>query len=238
VSRLAREDGPPRPADLPPIPAGRAPLVDRMSSVTLLSAMSLQAAVKDLPIPAYVLDRNRRFHWLNCAAVELLGERAGQSFCRIVAREHVTAAQTQFAQRILGGATEPRTLTLIDRDGLRTEASVVSAPLVEDGRSLGVFGLVFASAHRTSAAAGSTFLTAGKALTPRQFEILRLLALGHDTNEIAARLGVVHHTVRNHMRGLFRELGVHSRLHAVARAYQIGLLDAAAVLGEAKQDLQ
>jgi DNA-binding CsgD family transcriptional regulator len=45
------------------------------------------------------------------------------------------------------------------------------------------------------------------------------------TNAIAERLGVVHHTVRNHIRGLFRELGVHSRLHAVARGYAVGLLD-------------
>ena len=55
--------------------------------------------------------------------------------------------------------------------------------------------------------------------------MLRLLAQGLETSEIAARLGVVEHTARNHMRGLFRELGVHSRLQAVLRGYQVGLLD-------------
>ena len=185
---------------------------------------ALQAAVAELPVPAYILDRSRRFQWLNRAAVELLGDRVGQSFCRIVAPEHATAARMQFARKLLGGAMKPHMLMLIDRDGQRAEVSVVSAPLSENGRSLGVFGLVLASGEPGAITERSVSGAVGPEPTPRQLEILRLLALGHDTEAIAEHLGVVHHTVRNHMRGLFRELGVHSRLQAVARAYQLGLL--------------
>ena len=62
------------------------------------------------------------------------------------------------------------------------------------------------------------------ALTPRQHEILLLLAEGRTTPEIAATLGLALETVRNHVRGLLRALGVHSRLEAVAVARRFDLL--------------
>ena len=55
-------------------------------------------------------------------------------------------------------------------------------------------------------------------LTPRQVEVLRLLEQGRSTKQIAAELHVSTETVRNHIRRLFRALGVHSRLEAVAAA--------------------
>jgi DNA-binding CsgD family transcriptional regulator len=69
-------------------------------------------------------------------------------------------------------------------------------------------------------------------VTPRQLEALRLLAEGLETAEIARAMGVVPHTARNHLRGLFRELGVRSRLHAVIRGYQLGLLDVEDLLSD------
>jgi DNA-binding NarL/FixJ family response regulator len=55
-------------------------------------------------------------------------------------------------------------------------------------------------------------------LTPRQVEVLRLLEQGRSTKQIAADLHLSTETVRNHIRRLFRALGVHSRLEAVAVA--------------------
>ena len=55
-------------------------------------------------------------------------------------------------------------------------------------------------------------------LTPRQVEVLRLLEQGHSTRQIAEELHVTTETVRHHVRGIFRVLGVHSRLEAVALA--------------------
>jgi len=61
-------------------------------------------------------------------------------------------------------------------------------------------------------------------LTPRQREILSLLAEGQPVKTVARRLGLEETTVRNHVRMLFVALGVHSQLEAVARARSHGLL--------------
>jgi DNA-binding NarL/FixJ family response regulator len=53
-------------------------------------------------------------------------------------------------------------------------------------------------------------------LTPRQSQVLSLIAAGHSDKEIAARLGVSHRTVRTHLDRLLREHGLHSRTEAVA----------------------
>lgn len=61
-------------------------------------------------------------------------------------------------------------------------------------------------------------------LTPREIEVLRLLATGLGTRAIVKRLGISKATVRNHVENLLRKLGVHSRLQAVALARRSGLL--------------
>jgi PAS domain S-box-containing protein len=61
-------------------------------------------------------------------------------------------------------------------------------------------------------------------LTARQHEVLRLLADGRPARTIAEWLGIAEATVRNHIRAVFLELGVHSQLEAVAQARRSGLL--------------
>lgn len=61
-------------------------------------------------------------------------------------------------------------------------------------------------------------------LTPRQLEILGLLAEGSRVKEIARRLGLSETTVRNHIRAVLLELGVHSQLEAVAKARACALV--------------
>jgi DNA-binding NarL/FixJ family response regulator len=54
-------------------------------------------------------------------------------------------------------------------------------------------------------------------LTPREEEILTLLAKGFVSKEIAAQLGVSYETVRDHLKHIYEKLHVHSRGEAVAR---------------------
>ena len=61
-------------------------------------------------------------------------------------------------------------------------------------------------------------------LTPREREILRLLAEGLANREIAAQLGLSDHTVKFHLRAVFSKLGAHSRTEAVSLAVRRGLL--------------
>lgn len=61
--------------------------------------------------------------------------------------------------------------------------------------------------------------------TPRELDVLRLLALGHDTTTLASQLGIAPHTVEWHVRHLIEKLGVHSKLQAVIAAARLGLIE-------------
>jgi DNA-binding NarL/FixJ family response regulator len=62
-------------------------------------------------------------------------------------------------------------------------------------------------------------------LTPRESDVLRLLAAGLDNRAIAARLGIGYVTARSHLRNLSSKLGAHSKLEILARAVELGLID-------------
>ena len=61
-------------------------------------------------------------------------------------------------------------------------------------------------------------------LTEREQDVLRLLAMGRSTPEIARALYVEVNTVRTHVKHLYAKLDVHSRDQAVWRARELGLL--------------
>lgn len=63
-----------------------------------------------------------------------------------------------------------------------------------------------------------------EALTTRETEVLRRLADGLTTEQIAADLYVSVNTVRNHVNNVIRKLNVHSRLEAVSYAIRNGLI--------------
>ncbi len=63
-----------------------------------------------------------------------------------------------------------------------------------------------------------------ESLTAREGEVLRRLADGLTTEQIAADLYVSVNTVRNHVNNIIRKLNVHSRLEAVSYALRTGLI--------------
>jgi DNA-binding CsgD family transcriptional regulator len=56
-------------------------------------------------------------------------------------------------------------------------------------------------------------------LTPRQQDLLRLVAAGHTNSQIARRLGIAEGTVRTHLENIYQKLNVSSRTAAVTRAF-------------------
>jgi DNA-binding NarL/FixJ family response regulator len=62
------------------------------------------------------------------------------------------------------------------------------------------------------------------ALSPREREVLDDLANGATNLEIAERMHLSHHTVKEHVSSLYRKLGVRNRTGAVHRARRLGLL--------------
>jgi len=61
-------------------------------------------------------------------------------------------------------------------------------------------------------------------LTNREIEVLRLMAEGSSSRDIASRLGITYATVRSHIRSMGGKLGVHSKGEAILRARELALI--------------
>lgn len=61
-------------------------------------------------------------------------------------------------------------------------------------------------------------------LTPRELDVMRMLAGGSDQGEIAAAFSIAPRTVAKHIEHILHKLGVHSRAQAVGAAYRAGML--------------
>jgi DNA-binding CsgD family transcriptional regulator len=182
-------------------------------------APDLAPSISRLTVPAYILDRNGVVRWLNAEAVAEFGDLRGKSIGHIVERDYLTLARQEFAAKILGTveATEG-SVALRTADGRRVNVEISSTTLLERGSIVGVFGL----ADPTEEAPMPSIDTVH--VTPRQMDVLRHLAQGHSTAIIAEKLGIATETVRNHVRAIISRLGVHTRLEAVLRAHELGLL--------------
>lgn len=86
--------------------------------------------------------------------------------------------------------------------------------------------LVLDPAYRTSIAIERAVTTPPPTdpLTPREQDVLRLLATGETNKAIARRLGITDHTVKFHLNAIMTKLGAQSRTDAVARAVRAGVL--------------
>ncbi len=66
-------------------------------------------------------------------------------------------------------------------------------------------------------------------LTPREREVLRLLALGLSNDEIGEKLFITKRTVQNHVSAIYGKLGLASRAEAVLYAIRHGMVDVSEV---------
>jgi DNA-binding NarL/FixJ family response regulator len=63
------------------------------------------------------------------------------------------------------------------------------------------------------------------ALTPRETDVLRLIAAGNANKEIAAQLGLTEETVKSHVKNILVKLGVNDRTHAVTMGLKRGIIE-------------
>jgi PAS domain S-box-containing protein len=184
-----------------------------------LAKLDLIRAVEDLAAPACVIDKDGRFRWVNQAYIDLFGDLRGRPFAENVAPEHKQLSRTNFARKMVGKTTMVFDMNVLDRAGEPLTLRITSAPLREQGKVVGVFAIGIPLAQ-----APSRTRSVLDDLTPRQLEVLRLLAEGLETPEIARRLGVADETARNHIRALLRATGAHSRLEAVLLGFRHGVV--------------
>jgi PAS domain S-box-containing protein len=190
-----------------------APISDTSQMATGLKVGGdVEQALDSVGVPSYVLDTSGVVRWINAAAERLVGDVRGRQFTSVVAPEDSRRARELFSRKVLG--TAPATDAsgvLVSTAGTRVPVEISAVPLMSGERVVGVFGLFEERPDDRPTAPHPH-------LTPRQVEVLRLLEQGRSTKQIAAELHLSTETVRNHIRRLFRALGVHSRLEAVAAA--------------------
>ena len=62
-------------------------------------------------------------------------------------------------------------------------------------------------------------------LTPREIDVLRLVAEGNANKEIAGKLSLTEETVKGHVKNILAKLGVNDRTHAVTIGLKRGIID-------------
>jgi DNA-binding CsgD family transcriptional regulator len=165
-----------------------------------------------------LLDRNGRVVWQNATSIARVGNRRGMSFLALMAPDYRPMAEVEFKRLLFGNdVSSRREVVVVSPDGQRMRSISFGIPIRSANRVSGVlaFGVPLNWDDEVQAA---------PELTPRMRETLDLLVAGLSTREIAAELGVARETARNHVRGVLRRMGVHSRIAAVARARELGLV--------------
>jgi DNA-binding CsgD family transcriptional regulator len=171
-----------------------------------------------IEVPSLAADPRGIIRWLNPAGLQLLGAVRGRSFTSTVAPHDVSRLRGAFAAWVDGDSSSVDAV-LVAGTGSLIGCTLSSTALVRDGLVVGVFTAV-TRVHRASLAAA----VAPERLTPRQFEILQLIAGGTTTAEIAQTLHLSRETVRNHVRAVLVKLNAKSRLEAVAIARRENLV--------------
>jgi DNA-binding NarL/FixJ family response regulator len=110
-------------------------------------------------------------------------------------------------------------------EGVRVVASgdALLAPGVTK-RLISEFARIRPSAAAAGAGPAGSASAALRTLTPRETEVLRLVAAGLSNAEIAARLVVTEDTVKTHVSRTLAKLGLRDRTQAVVTAYESGLV--------------
>jgi PAS domain S-box-containing protein len=182
--------------------------------------LDLSALLDDLEVTPYTADSEGRITWVSPTVVKLLGYRPKEIVGRepelFVPDDGLERARDQLAQKVSGVAQRTfYELTVLAKDGSRVPMQIISTPLFEDGKIVGVRGVAIRRRETTPEPA---------LLTPRQYEVLQLLAEGVATNAIARQLDISAETARNHIRAVLAALDCHSRLEAVAAARRAGII--------------
>ena len=174
--------------------------------------------------PMTLVDEQRRHVAVNGAYLALLGHwRADVVGRRIV--DFVVRGPRLSDPEWRAAIADPRSsgeAELSRADGTTVTVQWAATVEVATGRRLVLF--VVLSASRWGARMRRDPANGGdRPLTPRERDVVWLVALGHSGPEIAGELHIAHDTVRTHVRNAMEKTGARSRAHLVAKAMGDGL---------------
>lgn len=199
--------------------------------------MDSASLLTGLPDPAFAVDRKHRVIAWNQGAEALLGYRAcsvlgkrcdrvicgtdvfGNRFCDAdcqvlnMAQHHERVNPFELYVRTAASKSIRTTMSITVLDQDASKIAIVHRPKPLAGGTDTICGADLPGAQVT-----------GRVLTRREMAVLRQLADGARTDEIAACLYISVVTVRNHIEAILRKLEVHSRLQAVSVARRLGII--------------
>jgi PAS domain S-box-containing protein len=192
---------------------------------------SLQAVdwwlVDALAVPASLHDLDGRFVHMNAAAERASGtsnaDLRGRHFTELLPQEARENVEAQFRRAVDRGEPTDFETAFVDARGQLRGTRAQHLPLRDGDSVVGVLILAFDVRRLPSE---PLRLKPDPRLTPRQREVLALIASGLSTAEVAQELTLSPETVRNHLRNAFKQLRAHSRVEAIASAQRLGYLAA------------
>ena len=184
-----------------------------------IEGQQLRPVLERVTAPSFAIDARGTVRWQNDAALKILGDFRGRQFTAAVAPHDVSRLRRNFARRLADGSAADFEAALVTSSGAVASFGLSATTLHRDGLVVGLFGVITRPPLREH-----PLPVEPDRLTPRQFEVLQLLASGATTEEIAQLLHLSRETVRNHVQAVLRRLSAKSRLEAVAIARRDALV--------------
>jgi PAS domain S-box-containing protein len=168
------------------------------------------------------LDLEGRFLFLNDQALALFGygrdeaALAGQHFTKLLTPEQATVALELFQQ---GREIRPVVLEAMRKDGRMIRVEVSGAWVRRRGKRVGALAMAWELSAAPEPVAGKR-----RELTKLDMTILQLVSSGLSNREIAERVYLSKHTIKDRIEKIMRYFGVSRRAELAAKAARQGLV--------------
>lgn len=127
-------------------------------------------------------------------------------------------------KRLMSGGSVSGRYDVEFLDGSRLPIVYCAVANVLPGQHLIVFAPADWPAQELGTIEGNDVAVGASTVSPRERQVLTLIAAGADVRQVADELSISTSTVRTHVRNTYRKLGARNRAHAVALAVKLGLI--------------
>ncbi len=206
------------------IAEGRATSTQPVRALVARAARSAKSTASFMTsfVPMLVADDTRRYVDVNPAACLLL--RMSRDDVLRLRIDDLTPPGLGHETEVLWAAflregIQSGTFELYMPDGARVAVDYSAKAQVEPGRHL---SLLYFPASTDTPRASARNAPANPKLTPREREVLTLIAMGERGKAISETLGVSSATIEKHVRNCLHKLGARNRAHAIALGLHLG----------------